>query len=165
MKNIVLLAAQVVMLLSARVFAEAPCAKVYVYNGTIQRPTPADLVIKNSIEEQIKSRNGLCFMGYVKYGPEWQVQAHEKNEMLLSYTLGTLDDGNGVGEVGKRIAVITYDVYSWDKDFKHIINSGPDIAWFLASNDTRLLEQYARSAANNVLFVVALMSHDGRDAK
>jgi hypothetical protein len=76
-----------------------------------------------------------------------------------------LDDANGVGEVGKTIEVITYDVYSWDGKLNRIVNTGPDIAWFAVSRDTLRLQGWARGAANGVAYVVALMSRDGRNAK
>jgi len=156
------------LLLGTPVFAEGPCANIYIYDGTIKltnHSTPADLFARNSIEEKIKTHDGLCFKGYVKDSPEWQAQSHQKNDVLLSYTVGTLDDGNGVGEVGKTIEVVTYDVYSWDGKLNHIVNSGPDIAWFALSRDTQRLQMWADSAAVDVVFVVALMSVDGRQAK
>jgi hypothetical protein len=149
--------------------AETPCANVYIYNGTIggmlPHATPADMFAKNGIEEMLKTAKGLCFKGYVDSGPKWQVQDHQKNDILLSYTLGTLDDGNGVGEVGKTIEVITYDIYSWDAELNRTVNSGPDIAWFAASRDTLRLQMWSESAAGAVIYVVNLMSHDGRNAK
>jgi hypothetical protein len=169
MKSVFLVAALALGLRPVQAAAETPCANVYVYNGTIggmlPHATPADLFAKNSIEELLKTANGLCFRGYVESGPEWQVQNHQKTDILLSYTLGTLDDGNGVGDVGKTIEVITYDVYSWDSKLNRIVNTGPDIAWFSVSRDTLRLQTWARGAANGVVFVVALMSHDGRNAK
>jgi hypothetical protein len=165
----VFFAAILVFGLTAVAIAETPCANVYIYNGTIggllPHASPADLFAKNSIEELLKRTNGLCFMGYVKSGPEWQAQSHQKNDLLLSYTVGTLDDGNGVGAVGKTIEVITYDVYSWDGKLNRIVNTGPDIAWFAVSRDTERLQMWAQGAANGVVYVVTLMSHDGRNAK
>jgi hypothetical protein len=155
-------------LTQGQAYAETPCANVYIYNGTIKVPghsTPADLFAKNSIEEQIKAQPLLCFKGYVSSSPEWQAQSHLKNDILLSYTVGTLDDSNGVGDFGKTIEVITYDVYSWDSKLNRIVNTGPDIAWFAVSRDTLRLQTWAESAANAVAYVVYLMSQEGRKAK
>ncbi len=76
-----------------------------------------------------------------------------------------MDDSNGVGAVGKTIEVVTFDVYSWDSKLNRIVNTGPDIAWFAISRDTSRLQMWAESAANTVVYVVALMAHDGRQAK
>jgi hypothetical protein len=168
MKTTILLALLAIGLVSQTV-AETPCANVYIYNGTIggllPHATPADLFAKNSMEESFKKASGLCFKGYVDSGAEWQIKTHLKNDILISYTLGTLDDGNGVGAVGKTIEVITYDVYSWNANLNHIVNSGPDIAWFAVSRDTLRLQMWADSAANAVVYVATLMSHEGRNAK
>ncbi len=149
--------------------AETLCANVYIYNGTIKgvvgHSTPADMFARNSIEERVKKMKGLCLVAYVNSGPEWQAQSHQKNDMLLSYTVGTLDDSNGVGAVGKTIEVITFDVYSWDASLNRIVCTGPDIVWFAVSRDTLRLQMWADSAANNVAYVAELMSHDGRQAK
>ena len=168
MKTILLAAVLAVGVTLARAVAETPCANVYIYNGTINgavHSTPADMFARNSIEEKIKTRDGLCFKGYVDSGPEWQVQTHQKNDVLLSYTLGTLDDGNGVGAVGKTIEVVTFDVYAWDSKLNRIVNGGPDLAWFAVTRDTLRLQKYSRSAANDVVFVVALMAQNGREPK
>lgn len=42
---------------------------------------------------------------------------------------------------------------------------GRTVAWFGVSRDTLRLQGWARDAANGVVYVVALMSHDGRNAK
>jgi hypothetical protein len=150
MKIGLLFAVLAIGLRPALVVAETPCTNVYIYNGTIggvlPHATPADLFAKNSIEELLKTANGLCLKGYVESGPEWQLQNHQKTDILLSYTLGTLDDSNGVGDVGKTIEVITFDVYSWDGKLNHIVNTGPDIAWFAVSRDTLRLQNWARGA-------------------
>jgi hypothetical protein len=145
MRSILLTALLVIGLIPVQALAATLCANVYIYNGTISagHSSPADMFAKNSIEEQIKTRDGLCFKGYVDSGSEWQVQTHQKNDMLLSYTVGTLDDGNGVGQVGKTIEVITYDVYSWDGKLNHIVNSGPDLAWFAVRRDAVRLQAWS----------------------
>jgi len=41
-----------------------------------------------------------------------------------------MDDGNGVGPVGKNIEVIAYDIYVYDSRVKRIVNLGPGLEWF-----------------------------------
>jgi hypothetical protein len=127
--------------------------------------TPADLLAKNSIEEQIKTSPTFCFKGYVDSGRDWQAQTHQKTDALLSYTLGPMDDSNGVGPVGKTIEVIAYDVHAWDSKLNRTVSSGPDIAWFAMSRDSKQLEKWSQRAAAGVVYVVALMSTNGRLAK
>lgn len=163
MKKVLLLVAAVLAV--GRTYAEVPCANVYIFNATFGHASPADILAKADIEELVSRWPGLCFKGYVSSGLEWQVQNHPKNDVLLSYTLGTLDEGNGVGAVGKKIEAVTYDVYAWDSKLNHIVNSGPDVAWFAVTRDSQLLQMWAKGAANAVAYVVALMAHDGREAK
>ncbi len=126
MKRQWLLLIAIVAAAVGRAFADDPCTNVFVYNATIAgHMTPADLLAKNGIEEHLKSAHLICFKGYDDSGDDWQVQTHQKTDVLLAYSLGTLDDGNGVGAVGKTIEVITYDVYAWDKKLSRTVNSGP----------------------------------------
>jgi hypothetical protein len=157
-----------IWLTNLQAYAQSPCANVYIYNATIGvagHSTPADMFARNSIEEQVKKWKGLCFKAYVPSFEEWQAQGHHKNDVLLFYTVGTLDDSNGVGEVGKTIEVVTFEVYSWDSKLNRINGGGPNLAWFAISRDTLRLQMWADSAAANIVYVVDLMSQEGRQAK
>ncbi len=164
-----LLAVLVVALASVELAsAETACANVYIYNGTTNvdvHSTPADTFARSSIEEQIKKWSGLCFKAYIPDFEEWQAQTHQKNDVLLFYTVGTLDDSNGVGEVGKTIEVVTFEVYSWDSKLNRINGAGPNLIWFAVSRDTLRLQMWAENAAVDVAYVVHLMSQDGRQKK
>jgi len=56
-------------------------------------------VLKNSSKRQ----RGCALRDTSNPAQSDRLRITKKNDLLLSYTLGTLDDGNGVGAVGKGI--------------------------------------------------------------
>ncbi len=59
MKSFLLLVAAVLAV--GRTYAEAPCANVYIYNGTVGHASPADILAKADIERRVNTWPGLCF--------------------------------------------------------------------------------------------------------
>jgi len=76
-----------------------------------------------------------------------------------------MDDGNGVGPVGKNIEVIAYDIYVYDSRAKGIVNVGPGLEWFGISKDDATLILRANNTANHLVFMLATMATDGRSEK
>jgi len=102
----------------------------YPLLGDVNKASRADSAAISSIEKRIRNWGGLCLKGYVNSGINWQSQPHSQNDVLLSFTVGPMDDGNGVGPVGKNIEVIAYDIYVYDSRVKRIVNLGPGLEWF-----------------------------------
>jgi len=82
---------------------------------------------------------------------EWQAQSHQKNDMLLEFNLGTLDDGNGVGEVGKHIEVVSYSIFAYDNVVGRTINFGSQLTWFSTAHPD-LYDAYMYNVMANVVF-------------
>ena len=162
MKSILIL---FVALRSLTAFGETPCTNVYLNNSTVNKASRADSAAISSIEKRIRTWGGLCLKGYVSSGINWQSQPHNQNDVLLSFTVGPMDDGNGVGPVGKHIEVIAYDIYVYDSRAKGIVNVGPGLEWFGISKDDPTLILRANNIANHLVFMLATMATDGRSQK
>ena len=155
-----------VALTSLTAFGETPGGtNVYLNNSTVKDASRADSAAVVSIENRIRTWSGLCLKGYVNSGINWQSQPHSQNDVLLSFTVGPMDDGNGVGPVGKHIEVIAYDMYVYDSRVKRIVNVGPGLEWFGISKDDATLILRANNTANHLVFMLATMATDGRSQK
>jgi hypothetical protein len=156
MKRFVILAAT--LLASMAVFSESVwakekiCSNVWIANDTVssQVPSSVDLLFVDRLERRLKATDGFCYRGYAKMG-EWQAQSHQKNDMLLEFNLGTLDDGNGVGEVGKHIEVVSYSIFAYDNVVNRTINFGSQLTWFSTAH-LDLYDSYMFNVMANVIF-------------
>jgi hypothetical protein len=70
---------------------------------------------------------------------------------LLEFNLGTLDDGNGVGEIGKHIEVVSYSIFAYDNEVKRIINFGSQLTWFSTIHPDQY-ELYMHNVMANVVY-------------
>ena len=86
-----------IALTSLTAFGETTCTNVYLNNSTVNNASRADSAAISSIEKRIRTWGGLCLKGYINSGINWQSQPHNPNDALLSFTVGPMDDGNGVG--------------------------------------------------------------------
>jgi hypothetical protein len=130
MKGFVVLAATLLALVTIfhqAVWAEKnACSNLWIVNNTVasQVPSSVDLLFVDRLERRLKVTERFCYRGYTKKMGEWQAQTHQKNDMLLEFNLGTLDDANGVGEVGKYIEAVSYSIFAYDSSVKRTINLG-----------------------------------------
>lgn len=160
MKGFVILVAT--LLASVTIFNQAvwaenkTCSNLWIVNNTVasQVPSSVDLLFVDRLERRLKSTEGFCYRGYAKMG-EWQAQSHQKNDMLLEFNLGTLDDANGVGEVGKHIEVVSYSVFAYDKNANRIINLGSQLTWFSTTHPDQY-DFYMHNVMANVVFSLNL---------
>ena len=128
------------------------CSNLWIVNNTVssQVPSSVDLLFVDRLERRLKATDGFCYRGYAKMG-EWQAQSHQKNDMLLEFNLGTLDDGNGVGEVGKHIEVVSYSIFAYDNVVGRTINFGSQLTWFSTAHPD-LYDAYMYNVMANVVF-------------
>jgi hypothetical protein len=156
MKGFVVLAAT--LLASVTFFSQAvlaqkkACSNLWIVNNTVtpQVPSSVDLLFVDRLERRLKSTEGFCYRGYAKIG-EWQAQSHQKSDMLLEFNLGTLDDANGVGEVGKHIEAVSYSIFAYDKTVSRIINLGSQLTWFSTAHPDQY-DLYMHNVTASVIF-------------
>ena len=142
-----------VIFCSQSVWAEnRACSNLWIANDTIssQVPSSVDLLFVDRLERRLKATDKFCYRGYAKMG-EWQAQARQKNDVLLEFNLGTLDDGNGVGEIGKHIEVVSYSIFAYDNEVKRIINFGSQLTWFSTTHPDQY-ELYMHNVMANVVY-------------
>jgi len=153
----------VLLLSSLAVASELPCANVYLSDQTPYELYPksaADRAAVSALVERISESSELCFRGFVPDSLAWQAQSHAKRDVLIAFNVGTLDDGNGVGAIGKRIEVIAYDVYVWDSKSGRVVNTGPALQWF--STERATLRFHAGLAADQIAIMTSMISLGGR---
>jgi hypothetical protein len=75
--------------------------------------------------------------------------------MLLEFNLGTLDDGNGVGEVGKHIEVVTFSIFAYDSSVGRIVNLGSQLTWFSTTHPDQY-DLYMHNVMANVVLSLKL---------
>jgi hypothetical protein len=145
-----------------------PCANVYVSNDTIvwDGVVPvADQIALSEITRAIQQDERFCFKGLITDLTAWQVQKHDKTDVLLVVSLGTLGDGGGVGDVGNKIEVVAYNVFAYDKSANATVSrGGPEIVWFAISKDDKVTRQRAhRVTVVSIVYAVGLFSNEGRN--
>src|ERR1035441_3075754 len=161
MKGFVVLAATLLALVTIfhqAVWAEKnACSNLWIVNNTVasQVPSSVDLLFVDRLERRLKVTERFCYRGYTKKMGEWQAQTHQKNDMLLEFNLGTLDDANGVGEVGKYIEVVSYSIFAYDKSVNRIVNLGSQLTWFSTAHPDRY-DFYMHNVMANVVFSLNL---------
>jgi len=128
------------------------CSNLWIANNTVssQVPSSVDLLFVDRLERRLKSTEGFCYRGYAKMG-EWQAQSRQKNDMLLEFNLGTLDDANGVGGVGKHIEVVSYSIFAYDSNVSRTINLGSQLTWFSTTHPDQY-DLYMHNVIANVVF-------------
>jgi hypothetical protein len=160
MKGFVILVAT--LLISMTIFSQAvwaekkTCSNLWIVNNTVasQVPSSVDLLFVDKLERRLKSTEGFCYRGYAKMG-EWQAQSRQKNDMLLEFNLGTLDDANGVGGVGKHIEVVSYSIFAYDSNVGRSINLGSQLTWFSTTHPDQY-DLYMHNVIANVVFSLNL---------
>lgn len=141
---------------------DTPCANVYLYNSTIKgEVTPvADQVAALEIVNRLQSWSGLCFKGFLPNTAAlyaWQTSPRATTDVLVDFNVGPLPGG--------RTEIIAYDVMSYNRSVKKIVNSGPSLVWFDISRDEHLMRFRAWRAASEMMFSVAVMATEGKLAK
>ena len=147
------------------VFAEVnlPCSNIYVNNDTIITDVVpvADQLVVSEIVKGLQQRNGFCYKGYVNSSTTWQAQKHDKTDVLLSFTVGPMDDGNGIGSVGKKIEVVAYSVCAYNHRVNMTVCNGGMVSWFAISTDDKVTRLRAKIITVNIIFAVGIFSSDG----
>lgn len=132
------------------------CSNLWIVNNTVssQVPSSVDLLFVDRLERRLKSTESFCYRGYAKLG-EWRAESHRKNDMLLEFNLGTLDDANGVGEVGKHIEAVSYSIFAYDSNLKRTVNLGSQLTWFSTVHPDQY-DLYMHNVMANVVFSLTL---------
>lgn len=160
MKGFVILIATLIAsatISSQAVWAEnKTCSNLWIVNNTVSSrvPSSVDLLFVDRLEQRLKATDSFCYRGYAKLG-EWQTQSHQRNDMLLEFNLGTLDDANGVGEVGKHIEAVSYSIFAYDRNAGRIINLGSQLTWFSTAHPDQY-DLYMHNVMANVVFSLNL---------
>lgn len=155
--NLVATLLALVVIFSQALWAETKtCSNLWIINNTVssQVPSSVDLLFVDRLERRLKSTEAFCYRGYAKMG-EWQAQSHQKNDMLLEFNLGTLDDANGVGEVGKHIEAVSYSIFAYDSKVNRTVNLGSQLTWFSTTHPDQY-DLYMHNVMANVLFSLNL---------
>jgi hypothetical protein len=76
-----------------------------------------------------------------------------------------MDDGNGVGTVGKQIEVVAYEIFAWDSKYNANVTTGTALTWFAISPNEEITRRFAHDSAAEIGSTVGLMAIDGRTAK
>jgi len=152
--------------LSVPAFAQSnlPCSNIYINNDTVIADVVpvADQIVVAEIIKGLQQREGFCYKGYVNSSVTWQAQKHGKTDVLLSFTVGPLDDGNGVGAVGKKIEIVAYSVCAYNHRVNTTVCYGGMVTWFAISGDDRITRFRAYNiTANNIVYAVGIFAAGG----
>jgi hypothetical protein len=76
-------------------------------------------------------------------------------QWFFNNLLGTLDDANGVGEVGKHIEAVSYSIFAYDSKVNRTVNLGSQLTWFSTTHPDQY-DLYMHNVMANVLFSLNL---------
>lgn len=104
----------------------------------------------------------LEYGGIIKDANDWQVK-NSPNEALIQLSTGTIDD-DSIGEVGKHIEAISYEILTWENTRKRTINLAPALITF-AVGDLKRTDALANERATLLANLMAMSAWDSHNQK